>query len=83
MGNTASKVLPFLGARAGGSHGAAIIGAHLEGPFIAPAKKVSHKHTLPNIGLDLQQNMADRELFSNLRSTCFNVTTVMQVLPCS
>lgn len=36
------KVLPFVKKRQGGAHGATILGAHVEGPFINPEKKGAH-----------------------------------------
>uniref|UniRef100_A0A2P2IBP7 N-acetylglucosamine-6-phosphate deacetylase n=1 Tax=Hirondellea gigas TaxID=1518452 RepID=A0A2P2IBP7_9CRUS len=36
------QVLPQLGKKAGGVHGATVLGAHVEGPFINPEKKGAH-----------------------------------------
>lgn len=38
------KVLPHLKRRVGGKHGAEVLGAHVEGPFINPEKKGAHDH---------------------------------------
>nr|UEK51553.1 GluNAc-6P deacetylase-like protein [Parasacculina yatsui] len=50
-------VLPGLGPRLGGLHGAAVIGAHLEGPFINPVKRGAHaeQHVRPLCGANKQQ----------------------------
>lgn len=36
------KVLPHLKRCVGGKHGAEVLGAHVEGPFINPEKKGAH-----------------------------------------
>lgn len=43
------KVLPLIKKRKGGKHGAAILGAHVEGPFINKEKKGAHppQHIIP------------------------------------
>lgn len=35
-------MLPHIKRREGGHHGATILGAHVEGPFISPQKKGAH-----------------------------------------
>eukprot|EP00051_Salpingoeca_urceolata_P001075 m.38401 g.38401 ORF g.38401 m.38401 type:complete len:518 (-) comp11181_c0_seq1:251-1804(-) len=44
--HTYQSLLPAMRPTVGGKHGAAVLGAHLEGPFLNPLKKGAHKEEL-------------------------------------
>lgn len=71
------RALPLLNPRPGGYHGAQILGAHIEGPFINPEKKGAHNpvHIIsPTKGLD-----SLKEVFGSLEN--ISIITIAPELP--
>ncbi|ODM99068.1 putative N-acetylglucosamine-6-phosphate deacetylase [Orchesella cincta] len=71
------EVLPFLKKRSGGKHGAEVLGAHVEGPFINEEKKGAHDPaTMQTFAKGLE---SVRDVYKHLDAVC--IITLAPELP--
>ena len=64
-----TKVIPKVKKSKGGKHSANLLGWHLEGPFISPAKKGAHpEHCIKNLANGFQDILG---MYGSLESVAF------------